>query len=221
MYTNALFFSPLRKANPVSVSQFPAAEFLKSVAAPGQFPPDTGREIAVAGRSNAGKSSAINALLARKGMARTSRTPGRTQLYNYFQLAPGQRLVDLPGYGHAKVNAAVRASWGPLAEALRQRLSFMALVLVVDIRRGIGDLDLAMLDWAGCEPGAAHVLLAKADKLTHGQRTQALRAAEQALAGRAGCQLFSAHSGLGVEEARAVLRGFLQRNNPGGITAGV
>jgi len=188
------------------VSQFPAVEFLKSVAAPGQFPEDTGREIAVAGRSNAGKSSAINALLARKGMARTSRTPGRTQLYNYFQLGPGQRLVDLPGYGHAKVNAAVRESWGPLGEALVRRSSFSGLLLVVDIRRGVGELDLAMLDWAGRDPVNTHVLLAKADKLPHGQRAKALRAAEQALAGRASCQLFSAHAGLGLEEARGVFR---------------
>lgn len=196
------------------MSQFPAVEFLKSVAAPGQFPADTGQEIAVAGRSNSGKSSAINALLARKGLARTSRTPGRTQLYNYFQLAPGQRLVDLPGYGHAKVNAAVRESWGPLGEALRARQSFAALLLVVDIRRGVGDLDLAMLDWAGRAPAATHVLLAKADKLPHGQRAQALREAGVALAGRASCQLFSAHGGLGIDEARAVLRRFLKEKAP-------
>jgi GTP-binding protein len=196
------------------VSQFPAVEFLKSVALPGQFPEDVGREIAVAGRSNAGKSSAINALLARKGLARTSRTPGRTQLYNYFQLAPGQRLVDLPGYGHAKVNAAVRESWGPLAEALHQRHCFSALLVVVDIRRGVGDLDLAMLDWADRGPEAMHVLLAKADKLPHGQRAQALRAAEQQLAGRASCQLFSAHSGLGLEEGRAALRRLLKEITP-------
>jgi GTP-binding protein len=196
------------------VSHFPAVEFLKSVALPSQFPEDTGREIAVAGRSNAGKSSAINALLARKGMARTSRTPGRTQLYNYFQLAPGQRLVDLPGYGHAKVNAAIRDSWGPLGEALVQRRSFTALLVVVDIRRGIGDLDLAMLDWADRGPAAMHVLLAKADKVPHGQRARALRAAEQVLAGRASCHLFSAHSGMGLDEGRAVLRRLIKETVP-------
>jgi GTP-binding protein len=196
------------------VSHFPAVEFLKSVALPGQFPPDSGREIAVGGRSNAGKSSAINALLARKGMARTSRTPGRTQLYNYFSLSPGQRLVDLPGYGHAKVNAAVRESWGPLAEALRARHSFAAILLVVDIRRGVGELDLAMLDWAGREPRATHVLLAKSDKLPQAQRMRALVVADQMLAGRGTCQLFSAHSGLGVDEARAVLRRFTQETAP-------
>ncbi len=193
------------------MSQFPEVVFLKSVAAPGQFPQDEGREIAVGGRSNAGKSSAINALLARKGMARTSRTPGRTQLYNYFQLGPGQRLVDLPGYGHAKVNATVRESWGPLGEALRQRECFTGMLLIADIRRGIGELDLAMLDWAG---RPAHVLLAKADKLPHGQSLQALRAAEHALAGRASCQLFSAHKGTGVDAARARLRGLLKEITP-------
>jgi len=196
------------------VSQFPQVEFLKSVAAPGQFPQDEGREIAVAGRSNAGKSSAINALLARKALARISRTPGRTRLYNYFQLAPGQRLVDLPGYGHAKVYSSIRDTWGPLGEALRQRDSFTALLVVVDIRRGVGELDLAMLEWAGRGPEAMHVLLAKADKLPHGQRAAALRAAEQELAGRASCQLFSAHIGLGVDEARARLRRLMKEITP-------
>jgi GTP-binding protein len=214
LYTNALFFSPLRRPWSDQLSLFPAVEFLKSVAAPGQFPQDEGREIAVAGRSNAGKSSAINALLARKGLARTSRTPGRTQLYNYFQLAPGLRLVDLPGYGHAKVNAAVRESWGPLGEALRRRHSFSALVLVVDIRRGVGELDLAMLDWAGRPPAATHVLLAKSDKLPQAQAMRALKDARHALAGRGSCQLFSAHKGVGVDEARGVFRALLKEITP-------
>jgi GTP-binding protein len=188
------------------LSQFPEAQFLKSVAAPGQFPPDHGWEVAVAGRSNAGKSSAINALLARKGMARTSRTPGRTQLYNYFQLAEGRRMVDLPGYGHAAVDAATRATWGPLGEALRERASFAALLLIVDVRRGVGEMDLGLLDWAGLPPQNVHVLLAKADKLPRGQALTALRAAEAALAERASVQLFSAHKGTGLEEARGLLR---------------
>jgi GTP-binding protein len=187
------------------MSQFPAVQFLKSVAAPGQFPPDRGWEVAVAGRSNAGKSSAINALLARKGLARISRTPGRTQLYNYFDLAPGRRMVDLPGYGHAAVNAVIRESWGPLGEALRQRRSFAALLLVVDCRRGVGDQDLGLLQWAGRQPEYTHVLLSKADKLPRGQALQALRQAETDLQGLAGVQLFSAHSGAGLDEARAVL----------------
>jgi len=186
------------------VSEFPQVQFLKSVAMPAQFPPDEGWEIAVAGRSNAGKSSAINALLARRGLARTSRTPGRTQLYNYVQLAPGRRLVDLPGYGHAAVNAATRASWGPLGEALRRRRSFAALLLVVDVRRGVGELDLAMLAWAARPRDATHVLLAKADKLSRAEAQQALREAQRVLAQRASCQLFSAHDGTGVDTARAI-----------------
>jgi GTP-binding protein len=191
------------------VSQFPEVQFIKSVAAPGQFPPDDGWEIAVAGRSNAGKSSAINAVLARKGLARTSRTPGRTQLYNYFQLAPGRRMVDMPGYGHASVHAAKRATWGPLGEALRERASFAALLLVVDARRGVGELDLGLLDWADRPPGQVHVLLTKADKLARAQSMAALRQAQEALTGRGSVQLFSATKGTGLDEAREVLRGLM------------
>jgi GTP-binding protein len=191
------------------VSQFPEVQFIKSVAAPGQFPPDEGWEIAVAGRSNAGKSSAINAVLSRKGLARTSRTPGRTQLYNYFQLAPGRRMVDLPGYGHASVHASTRATWGPLGEALRERASFAALLLVVDARRGVGDLDLGLLDWADLPAGQVHVLLTKADKLARAQSLTALRQAEEALTGRGSVQLFSATKGTGLDQARGVLRGLM------------
>ena len=190
------------------MSLFPQVEFLKSVAAPGQFPPDSGWELAVAGRSNAGKSSAINALLARKGLARTSRTPGRTQLYNYFTLGPGQRLLDLPGYGHAAVNAATRASWGPLGEALLERQSFAALLLVVDSRRGVGELDLALLDWAARPREYVHVLLSKVDKLGRAESLQVLRSSAQVLQGRGSCQLFSALKGTGLEEARGVLKGW-------------
>jgi GTP-binding protein len=200
------------------VSQFPEVQFLKSVAAPGQFPPDRGWEVAVAGRSNAGKSSAINAILGHRGLARTSRTPGRTQLYNYFLIAPERRMVDLPGYGHAQVDAATRARWGPLGEALKQRASFAALLLVVDIRRGVGELDLAMLDWAARPPQGTHVLLTKADKLSRSQQLLALRAAEKALAGRAGVQLFSAHRGIGLDEARNILRGWMNSGSGKEIT---
>ena len=192
------------------MSQFPAVQFLTSVAAPAQFPPDTGWEVAVAGRSNCGKSSAINALLARKGLARTSRTPGRTQLYNYFELAPGKRMVDLPGYGHASVPVAIRKTWGPLGDALRERESFGALLLVVDSRRGVGDLDMALLEWAGRPPERTHVLLSKSDKLPSGQAIAALRTAKSVLEGHASCQLFSAHKGTGLEDVRAVLRRWMQ-----------
>jgi GTP-binding protein len=192
------------------MSQFPAVQFQTSVAAPGQFPPDSGWEVAVAGRSNCGKSSAINALLGRKGLARTSRTPGRTQLYNYFTLAPGKRMVDLPGYGHASVPAAIRQTWGPLGDALRERASFQALLLVVDSRRGVGDLDIALLEWAARPPERTHILLSKADKLPSGQAIAALREAKVVLDGRATCQLFSAHKGTGLDEVRGVLRRWMQ-----------
>lgn len=200
------------------MSQFPDVQFLKSAAAPGHLPPDHGWEMAVAGRSNAGKSSAINAILARKGLARTSRTPGRTQLYNYFQLAPERRLVDLPGYGHASVNATTRATWGPLGDALRQRRSFGALLLVVDIRRNVGEMDLGMLEWADRPPEFTHVLLAKADKLPRGQAAAALQAAAKQLAGRGSVQLFSALKGTGLEDARKVLRRWMASGAPKEIT---
>lgn len=187
------------------MSLFPHVRFLTSAAAPGQLPLDRGWEMAVAGRSNAGKSSAINALLARKGLARTSRTPGRTRLYNYFELAPGARLVDLPGYGHAAVDHATRESWGPLGEALRRRHSFFALLLIVDCRRGVSELDLALLEWAGRPEACTHVLLSKSDQLPHAQGLAALRKAQVDLAGRASCQLFSAHKGVGLVEARGVI----------------
>lgn len=192
------------------MSLFPKVQFIKSVALPGQFPPDEGWEVAMAGRSNAGKSSAINALLARKGLARTSRTPGRTQLYNYFELEPGLRMVDLPGYGHASVRAATRESWGPLGEALRQRHSFQALIMVVDCRRGVGEMDLGLLAWAGRAPECTHVLLSKSDKLSRSEAQQALRQAKDSLAGHASCQLFSAHDGQGLDEARGVLLRFMK-----------
>ena len=190
------------------MTQWPSLKFLSSVATPAGFPPDTGCEVAVAGRSNAGKSSAINALLGRRNLARTSRTPGRTQLFNSFELAPGRRLVDLPGYGHAAVNAATRASWGPLGEALRHRESLTGVLLVVDSRRGVGDMDLALLDWAGRDEAGAHVLLSKSDKLSRSAGMSVLRDATALLAGRASCQLFSATDGVGLEQARGVLQRF-------------
>jgi GTP-binding protein len=188
------------------VSLFPHVKFLLSVASPSQFPPDTGVDIAMAGRSNAGKSSAINAILARGGLARTSKTPGRTQLLNYFELLPGRRMVDLPGYGHAKVPGDVREKWGPLIDALRERQCFRGLMLVVDIRRGLLWEDEGLLDWSGLPPEGLHVLLSKADKLSRSQGLQVLREVKAKLAGRASVSLLSALKGTGLDEARAVLK---------------
>ena len=119
-----------------------------SAAAPGQFPADAGREVAFAGRSNAGKSTAINAIVQRNALARTSKTPGRTQLLNFFELAAGRRIVDLPGYGYADVPEAERRKWAPLLEALRTRESLRGLFLIVDSRRGLGAGDEELMAWA-------------------------------------------------------------------------
>jgi GTP-binding protein len=184
------------------VSRFPTVSFLLSVAAPAQFPADEGAEVAFAGRSNAGKSSAINAISGRKALARTSKTPGQTRLLNYFELQPGCRIVDLPGYGYAAVRPEERRKWVPLLDALRARTSLAGLMLVVDSRRGVRSEDLGLIEWAQPEQRRVHVLLAKADKLNQAERGAALREARAQLADIASVQLFSAHSGLGVEEAR-------------------
>lgn len=184
------------------MSRFPKAEFLLSVAAPVQFPADSGAEVAFAGRSNAGKSSAINAISERKALARTSKTPGQTRLLNYFQLEPDHRIVDLPGYGYAAVHLAERRKWAPLIDALRKRDSLRGLCLIVDSRRGVREEDLALIEWADPERRGIHVLLAKADKLTQRERAACLRAASERLGESATVQIFSAHSGLGVKAAQ-------------------
>jgi GTP-binding protein len=188
------------------LSIFPNTTFLLSVASPPQFPPDVGVEVAIAGRSNAGKSSAINALLNRRGLARTSKIPGRTQLLNYFELAPQRRLVDLPGYGHAEAPDAVRAKWRPLIDVLRQRDSFSALLLIVDSRRGLKPEDFALLDWADLPAEGVHVLLSKSDQLNRSDGVTLLRATQAELEGRASVQLFSALKGTGLDDARKVLQ---------------
>jgi GTP-binding protein len=187
-----------------------------SVAAPAQFPPDQGIDIAIAGRSNAGKSSAINTLLGRHGMARTSKTPGRTQLLNYFELVPGRRLVDLPGYGHANAPGEVRSKWGPLIEALRRRACFGALMLLVDCRRGLKDEDLGLLEWADLPADCLHVLLSKSDQLSRSEGLNVLRQVQAQLEGIASAQLFSSLKGVGLEEARSVLKRWASRDASSG-----
>lgn len=194
------------------MSQYPEARFLTSADAPHQFVPDDGAEVAVAGRSNAGKSSAINSLVQRRGFARVSKTPGRTRLVNFFALAAGRRLVDLPGYGFARVEASMQAHWGELIQSyFETRRSLAGLLLVVDVRRGLGEFDERMLELAASVELPVHVLLTKADKLKRGRAAAALREARQRLDGTAGVQLFSALKGDGVDEARAALAGFLAR----------
>jgi len=190
------------------MSRFGGARFLTSVASPAQFPPDDGAEVAFAGRSNSGKSSAINAIARHRGLARTSKLPGRTRLLNFFELAPAKRLVDLPGYGYASVTAAERESWLPLLEMLRARTSLKGLFLVVDSRRGLTEADQGLIEWAQAGSGL-HVLLSKADKLNRGEASAALRAASKRLGEGAGVQLFSALRGTGVREAQDTIAAWL------------
>jgi GTP-binding protein len=197
------------------MSRFPDARFLISAAAAAQFPPDLGAEVAFVGRSNSGKSSAINAISQRHSLARTSRTPGRTRLLNFFELAPQQRIVDLPGYGFASGPQSDQRTWQRLIDELRRRQSLCGLFLIVDSRRGLLEGDQALLDWAptGCP---VHVLLSKADKLTRHQGASVLAQVRGDLAGRARVQLFSATTRAGVEEAQGVLAGWLIKN-PGDL----
>ena len=192
------------------MSQFPDARFILSANAAAQFVPDTGSEVAVAGRSNAGKSSAINVIVNRRQFARTSKTPGRTQLVNFFELRPGQRLVDLPGYGFAKVSDRMRRHWGQLLQDyFESRQSLNGLLLVVDIRRRLKDFDEQMLTFAASVNVPVHVLLTKADKLKRGQASTALLEVRKALDGRGSAQLFSALNRQGTDEARETLERFL------------
>ena len=192
------------------MSQYPDASFILSADAPSQFVADEGSEVAVAGRSNAGKSSAINVIVNRRQFARTSKTPGRTQLVNFFELRPGYRLVDLPGYGFARVSARVRRHWGRLLEDyFEQRHSLKGLLLVVDIRRRLTDFDRQMLAFADAVSLPVHVLLTKSDKLKRGQAATAMLEVQKALGKRATVQLFSAHNRRGEDEARGMLEQLL------------
>jgi GTP-binding protein len=190
---------------------YPHVTFLTSAAEPHQLAPDIGREIAFAGRSNAGKSSAINALTERTALARVSRTPGRTQLINFFDLGGGRRLVDLPGYGFAKVPEAVRSRWLALMEHyFNVRESLVGLVLIVDSRRGLGPQDATMLEWMLARGRQAHILLTKADKLNRRDADRVLKETRTACSDTAvTAQLFSAHAKSGVEQAREVMERWL------------
>lgn len=190
------------------MSQYPEARFIKSANALEQFVEDDGAEVAVAGRSNAGKSSAINVIVNRRQFARTSKTPGRTQLVNFFSLRDGERLVDLPGYGFARVSDKMRDHWGRLlTEYFQERKSLRGLFLIVDIRRELQGYDRQMMEFAGDLP--VHILLTKADKLKRGQASTALLNVKKAVGDRASVQLFSALKRQGDDEARGALDAFL------------
>jgi len=184
------------------MSQFPQVRFLLSVASVEQFPTDDGREVAFAGRSNAGKSSAINAILARHGLARTSKTPGRTKLLNFFELETGRRIIDLPGYGYAEASPMERAQWTSLIDSLPERSSLKGLFVIADIRRGLTPQDEQLLEWAASAGWQVHVLLTKSDKLNQRERAAALKAAQAVLGEKMTAQVFSALDKTGVQPAQ-------------------
>jgi len=189
------------------MSIYPNVKFLTSAAEAHQLAPDIGKEIAFAGRSNSGKSTAINSITQRTGLARVSRTPGRTQLINFFELAPERRLVDLPGYGFAKVPERVRLHWLQLMEHyFNVRESLVGLILIVDSRRGLGTQDAGMLEWVLSRGRYAHVLLTKTDKLNRRDAQRVWRETAASCSDTSvTAQLFSAHNGAGLEEAREVM----------------
>lgn len=194
------------------MSSFNQAEFVISANRPAQFPPDKGSEVAFAGRSNAGKSSALNAIAGRKSLARTSKTPGRTQLVNFFVLPDGDRLVDLPGYGYARVPEAVRRHWRHLMEAyFNQRRSLAGLILVMDARRPLTEFDRQMLAWSEGVGCLTHILLTKADKLSRGKASAMLHEVRSAVDAETSVQLFSATRKSGIEQAREALMALLNR----------
>ena len=200
---------------------FQQATFLTTVAHLRDLPQDAVREIAFAGRSNAGKSSAINTLAGRVRLAYVSKTPGRTQHLNYFTLAEGRYFVDLPGYGYAKAPVEIRAQWeGLIGPYLSKREQLAGLVVIMDIRRPLTDLDLRLIDWFRPTGRPIHILLSKADKVSRQEQTKILRSVKAELATWGGAelysvQLFSSLKKMGVEEAESVLAGWLGLENKG------
>ena len=196
-----------RKMNDLSTAPLPAnfrnAFFLQSASAIENAPADLGWEVAFAGRSNSGKSSAINTLTGQNKLARTSRTPGRKQRINFFALSDSQRLVDLPGYGFAKVPLAVKKKWNQQLERyLQHRQSLRGLVMLMDIRHPLTGPDQQMLGWAITAAMPVHILLTKADKLKRGPAQNTLLSVRKQLASHAelvSVQLFSSLKGVGVD----------------------
>lgn len=191
------------------------AEFLTSAPTVKECPDDFGAEVAFAGRSNAGKSSAINALTGNNKLARTSKTPGRTQLINFFSVGEHQRLVDLPGYGYAKVARSMKDEWQRhLAFYLEQRRCLKGLILLMDIRQPLKEFDVHMLSWAVESGLPAHILLTKADKLKNGPANNARFAVEKSLKEQqldrnVTVQIFSATKGTGLDKLQKQLNTWL------------
>ncbi len=192
---------------------FKVARFITSAHTPSQWLPDFGAEVAFAGRSNVGKSSAINTITARNGLARTSKTPGRTQQIVFFALTESRRLVDLPGYGFANVPLKLRRHWGETIEQyLSSRESLRGLVVPMDIRRPLMPLDQQLVGWCQQSRLDYHILLTKADKLSKSKANQALLKLKRDLADceHMSAQLFSATNKTGVDQARGVIARWLK-----------
>ena len=177
-------------------------------------PADTGREVAFAGRSNAGKSSALNTLSRQKSLARTSKTPGRTQLLNFFNLNDQQRFVDLPGYGYAKVPEKVKRQWHALMETyLNERQSLYGIILVMDVRHPLTEFDWQMIEWCTYSNKPLHILLTKSDKLNYGAAKNTLLKVQrelQELAVPVTVQLFSALKRTGIDDIHQLLDNWFQ-----------
>ncbi len=181
-----------------------SARYLLSAHDMAGLPPDQGREVAFVGRSNSGKSSAINALTGQNALARTSKTPGRTQQLVYFELDDTRRLVDLPGYGYASVPEALRRHWrGFIDRYLGARRSLQGIVLLMDVRHPLSDFDRRMLDWCHHHGVPAHAVLTKADKLKRGPARSTLLKVQKELPEGTTTQLFSARLRTGIEELAA------------------
>lgn len=195
---------------------YQAAQFLTSATTPNTLPPEQGLEVAFAGRSNSGKSSTLNRLCQQKALARTSKTPGRTQLINFFELPDGNRLVDLPGYGYAKVPEATKLQWQRFIEGyFQQRSTLTGLIIVMDIRHPMREYDYMMLEWANAAGLQTHILLNKSDKLKSGKAKQALEATRKELrdnAFNASLQTFSSLKNTGAEALRARLNEWLDED---------
>ena len=191
--------------------KFKTAKFVTSAATLPQCPADEGAEIAFCGRSNAGKSSAINALTDQKGLARTSKTPGRTQLINFFSLDDETKLVDLPGYGYAKVPISIKEHWHRhLDEYLRDRKSLRGMVLLMDIRHPLKEFDEMMIEWSIDSGLPLHILLTKADKLKRGGQQNSLLNLRKHLPPEITVQVFSATKKLGIKELEKSLMDWLE-----------
>lgn len=202
---------------------FHQAAFTQSAPSIRECPPESGAEVAFAGRSNAGKSSAINTLTNNSKLARTSKTPGRTQLINYFSLGEDQRIVDLPGYGYAKVGRDMKEQWQRnLSEYLHERQCLKGLVLMMDIRHPMQEFDALMINWAAEAGMPVHILLTKADKLKRGPAIATLLAVrkqmqEAGIAEQVTAQCFSSLKRTGVDDLKRKLQEWLsldETNNP-------